>query len=77
MQFNSLAEIMEMSGYGSYVWSSVFIVVLVLVILMYDSLTLKRRTLGVIKREMDRAEKIMQARKAQRKAKAELNGSES
>mgnify|MGYP005992797133 CR=1 FL=1 len=37
MQFNSLIEIIEMSGYGSFVWSSVIIVLLVLVMLTYDS----------------------------------------
>ena len=63
MQFDSFAEIINMSGYGSYVWSSVFIVLLVLVTLTIDSIRLKKKSLIQIKDELERAEKINQARK--------------
>ena len=63
MQFDSITEFLQMGGYGSYVWSSVIIVILLLVGLTLDSVTGKKRTLTKIKQELDRAEKIQRANK--------------
>lgn len=65
MQFNSLTEFLHMGGYGSYVWSSVIICLILLIALVYDSATGRTRTLKKIKRELERAEKIQQAKQAQ------------
>lgn len=62
MQFNSISEMFEMGGYGSYVWGSVLIVVLVLLVITIHSVTAKKRTLKLIQQELERAEKINQAK---------------
>jgi heme exporter protein D len=65
MQFNSFAEFLNMGGYGSYVWSSVIIVLLLLAALVIESATAKKRTFKKIKQELERAEMIARAKKAQ------------
>lgn len=62
MQFNSLAEIIAMGGYGAYVWSSVGIVFVVLLALVIHSATARNRTLRLLRIEQQRAEKIAQAK---------------
>lgn len=62
MQFESISEFLHMGGYASYVWSSTAIVILVVLAVTIDSLTGEKRTLKKIKQELDRAEKINQAR---------------
>ena len=64
MEFNSLSEIIDMGGYGAYVWSSVFIVFFVLAWITIDSIKLKHKSLAAIQQEQDRAEKIKQAKQA-------------
>lgn len=64
MQFDSLSEFIHMGGYGTYVWSSVIIVILFLLALVVDSATGKKRTLKKIKQELERAEKIQRAKQA-------------
>jgi len=66
MQFDSISEFLQMGGYGSYVWSSVAIVLLVILALTYDSVTGRKRTLKKIKQELERAEKIQQAKQQAR-----------
>lgn len=68
MQFNSFSEFLHMGGYGSYVWSSVLIVILFLLAITIDSVTGKKRTLKKIKQELERAEKIQRAKQAQHNA---------
>ncbi len=68
MQFDSMTEFLHMGGYATYVWSSVIIVLLLLIALVIDSATGKKRTLKKIKQELDRAEKIQQAKQAQLKS---------
>lgn len=64
MQFNSLSEIIAMGGYGAYVWSSVLIVLLVVAIITVDSMTGQKRILTKIKQDLERAEKIKQAKQS-------------
>ena len=62
MQFESISEFLNMGGYASYVWSSTAIVILVVLAITIDSMTGEKRVLKKIKQELDRAEKINQAR---------------
>lgn len=64
MQFNSLAEVLNMGGYGAYVWSTILIVIVVMAGLFVHSVTAKKRTLTHIHQELLRAQKIQQAKSA-------------
>lgn len=64
MHFNSFSEALVMGGYGAYVWSTVGIVIVVLVFLVIHSMTAKNRTLTMLHLEQERADKIAMAKKS-------------
>ena len=58
----------HMGGYAVYVWSSLFIVVAVLLGLIVHSVTAKKRILTKLGLEQERADKIAQAKVAAEQA---------
>lgn len=76
MYFESFADFWAMDGYAVYVWSSVLITLVSLFLLALSSLWTKRSIFKRIAGELERAEKIKQAKlkaKAQSKADSESN----
>ncbi|MDU0114616.1 heme exporter protein CcmD [Psychrosphaera aquimarina] len=64
MHFNSISEALAMGGYGPYVWSTVGIVIAVLLFLIIHSMTAKKRTLTMLRLEQERANKIALAKQS-------------
>ena len=73
MHFNSFAEMIDMGGYAVYVWSSVFIVIAVLALLIVHSMTAKKRTLVKLSQEQQRSDKIAQAKLAAKQSQTNSN----
>jgi len=76
MHFDSLADFFAMGGYGSYVWSSTAIVLLSLLILAWITSTERKRIFNRIKSELERAEKIKQAKRKAKQQEVEQVGHE-
>ncbi|MBD3585436.1 heme exporter protein CcmD [Salinimonas sp. HHU 13199] len=66
MQFDSFSEFLAMGGYGFYVWLSIGVCLLCMVLLVIASKIEKRRLLKIIRKESARKERMRKARQAKR-----------
>lgn len=56
MQFDNLADFLQMSGHGVYVWSAYIIVTITIVYLVWSPLARKRRIITEQQRRLRREE---------------------
>ncbi|MBT0724102.1 heme exporter protein CcmD [Rosenbergiella sp. S61] len=61
--FHSWAQFLAMGGYGFYVWLSVFVALLVMLILVGHSAYQRRQLLVMIATKQDREKRIMTAKR--------------
>lgn len=66
MQFDSFSAFINMGGYGFYVWLSYGVVTVLLLILIFSSITGHKQVIKSIAQRKQREDKLRQVRKQQK-----------
>lgn len=76
MHFDSFSDFIAMGDYGSYVWSSTFIVLFSVLVLVIFNVTDRKRIFQRINKELDRAAKIKKAKQTAYQKSQEIENNE-